>query len=314
MTAPVATVDELAERATALWLEVVPAGSRPKSVETLKPAHRKSAVLRLVGAGPSGRSIVAKRAARGSIEVEALVYRQVLPQLSVTAPRLHGQIADGAASWLFVEDAGDVRFDPGLASHRELAGRWMARAHGEARSLTKVAGLPSRGPDHYRELQRSVDALLGETLANPALSSKEAAIVEGLSECVAAIGSSWDTPAMYFEGCPETLVFGGFGPKNARVVDSGDGPVLMPFDFESAGQGCPAIDLVYVDGDAYVREARAWWPGLDIGGFERLRGIGRRLGGLKAIPGERKVLLGSSPSKAVAKLRWYRDELKKAGA
>ncbi len=53
---------------------------------------------------------------------------------------------------------------------------------------------------------------------------------------------------------------------------------------------------------------------MDIGGFERLRGIGRRLGSLKAIPGERKVLLGASPSKAVAKLRWYRDELETAGA
>jgi len=314
VSAPIATVDELAERATALWLEVAPAGSRPTSVETLKPAHRKSAVLRLVGAGPDDRSIVGKRAARGSIEREAQVYRQVLPRLSVPAPRLHGLIADGAMSWLFVEDAGDVRFDPDLASHRELAGGWMARAHGEARDVAAVAELPERGSAHYRALQRTVDALLREALANPALSGEERTIVEGLSERVAAIGSSWGALASHFERCPETLVFGGFGSKNARVVDCGDGPVLMPFDFESAGHGCPAIDLVYVDGDAYVREARAWWPDLDIGGFERLRGIGRRLGSLKAIPGERKVLLGASPSKAVAKLRWYRDELEKAEA
>src|SRR6185436_940714 len=70
--------DELAERATALWLEAVPAGSRPESVETLKPAHRKSAVLRLAGAGSDGCSVVAKRAARPSIEGEARVYRDVL--------------------------------------------------------------------------------------------------------------------------------------------------------------------------------------------------------------------------------------------
>lgn len=313
MSAPIATVDELAERATALWLEAAPSGSRPRSVETLKPAHRKSAVLRLVGAGPNGRSIVAKRAARASIELEAQVYRRVLSQLTVSSPRFHGIAADGAASWLFLEDAGEVRFDPDLASHRELAGGWMARAHGEARDMAAVAELPERGSDHYRELCRSVAALLRETLANPALSGEETVIVAELSERVTAIGSSWGALASDFERCPRTLALGGFGPKNARVVDSGDGPVLMPFDFESAGHGCPAIDLVYVDGEAYVREARAWWLDLDIAELERLRGIGRRLGSLKAIPGERKVLLGASPSKAVAKLRWYRDGLELAG-
>jgi hypothetical protein len=308
------TAEGLAERATALWLEVAPAGSRPSSIETLKPAHRKSAVLRLVGAGPDGRSIVAKRAARDSIELEAQVYLGVLPQLTVSAPRLHGLIADGETSWLFVEDAGEVRFDPAQASHRRLAGAWMARAHGEARRLAQVAELPGRGPDHYRALQRSVDALLRETLANPALSGEESALVEGLIERVAAIGSSWAALASRFERCPATLVFGGFGAKNARVRDSAGGQVLMPFDFESAGYGLPAIDLVYVDGDAYVWEARPWWPDLDIDEFEGLRRIGRLLRGLKAIPGERSVLLGPSPSKALGKLRWYRDGLEMAEA
>lgn len=314
MSASIVAVDELAERASALWLQVAADGSRPGSVETLKPAHRKSAVLRLIEAGPDGRSIVAKRAARDSIEHEAHVYRRVLPQLSVPTPRLHGLIGDGETSWLFLEDAGDVKFDPDLASHRELAGRWMARAHGEARDLAAVANLPERGPDHYRALQRSVAAVLDETLANPALSAEEAPVVRDLNERVAALGSSWGALESRFNRGPQTLVLGGFGAKNARVVDSGEGPVLMPFDFESAGHGCPAIDLVYVDGETYVREARGWWPSLDIGGFERLHGIGRMLGSLKAIPGERKVLLGASPSKAVAKLRWYRDGLGTAAA
>jgi len=309
VSSPAATVDELAERATALWLEVAPAGSRPRSVETLKPAKRKSAVLRLVGAGPDGRSIVAKRAAQNSIELEAQVYERVLPRLTVFAPRLYGLSEDGATSWLFVEDAGEVRFDPALASHRRLAGSWMARAHGEARHLAQVAELPERESDHYRALQRSVDALLRETLANPALSAEERVTVGGLSERVAAVGSSWTALESRFERCPATLVLGGFGSKNARVRASADGPVLMPFDFESAGHGCPAIDLVHVDGDAYIREACTWWPDLDVGEFGRLQAVGRVLGGLKAIPGERKALLGHAPSKAVAKLRWYDREM-----
>jgi hypothetical protein len=309
VSSPVAAGEGLGERAAALWLQAAPAGSsRPDRVETLKAEKRKSAVVRLVGAGPEGRSIVAKRAPRDSIALEALVYRRVLSRLSVPAPRLCGLVREDEASWLFLEDAGDLKFDPDLISHRWLASHWTARAHGEARAAAALAELPERGPDHYLTLQRSVAGLLQGVPHNPALSDEEAVIVGKVAERVAAIGSSWSEVESRFEG-PQTLVLGGFGPKNARVRDAVEGPELVPFDFESAGRGCPAIDLVYVDGDAYLREARAWWPGLDAAGFERLQGLGRMLRVLKAIPGERSVLLGPSPAKAVAKLRWYLRDL-----
>lgn len=301
--------EDLAARAVACWTDVEPAGSPPQSVETLKPAHRKSAVLRLVGAGPDGESVVAKRAASHSIEVEARVYRDVLPHLPVSATRLLGAAPEGDRAWLFLEDAGETPFESGRAEHRRLAAVWMARVHGGAQQLPAVSELPDRGPDHYRELLRSVVALLRETLGNPALSAEEVEVVEGVLAACEAIESSWPRLAATLEESPSTIVFGGFSSKNARVRESGDGPVLMPFDFESAGYGCPAIDLVYPDAEAYVQEARGWWSGLDRGEFDRLQGIGRALGGLKAIPGERKVLLGPSPSKAVAKLRWYGLEM-----
>jgi hypothetical protein len=310
VSSPVAAGEGLGERAAALWLQAAPAGSsRPDRVETLKAEKRKSAVVRLVGAGPEGRSIVAKRAPRDSIALEALVYRRVLSRLSVPAPRLCGLVREDEASWLFLEDAGDLKFDPDLISHRWLASHWTARAHGEARAAAALAELPERGPDHYRALQRSVAGLLQGVLVSPALSREETAIVEKVAERVTAIGSSWNEIESRFEGCPQTLVLGGFGPKNARVRDAREGPELVPFDFESAGRGCPAIDLVYVDGDAYLREARAWWPDLDAAGFDRLQALGRVLRVLKAIPGERSVLLGSFPAKAVAKLRWYLRDL-----
>jgi len=301
--------EDLAARAVALWADVGPHGSPPERIETLKPAHRKSAVLRLVGAGPAGESVVAKRAATASIEVEARVYRDVLPHLPVSATRLLGAAAEGDRSWLFLEDAGETPFDSKLAEHRRLASVWMARAHGGARQLPGVSELPDRGPGHYRELLRSVEELLRETLGNPALSAEEVAAVEGVLEACESTEASWPRLAARLEEPPKTIVFGGFSSKNACVRASADGPALMPFDFESAGHGCPAIDLVYPDGDAYVEEACGWWSGLDRDGFDRLRGIGRTLGGLKAIPGERKVLLGPTPSKAVAKLRWYGLEM-----
>lgn len=301
--------EDLAARASALWIEANPAGSPPTSVETLKPAHRKSAVLRLLGAGPNGESVVAKRAARTSIEIEARVYRDVLAQLPITATRLLGTAPDGERSWLFLEDAGEQPFDSGLASHRRLAAVWMAQVHGGARLLPGVSELPDRGPSHYRALLASVEALLGETLGNPALSSEESAVAEGALEACGALRSSWPHAAAALAEAPPTIVFGGFSSKNACVRESADGPVLMPFDFESAGFGCPAIDLVYPDAEAYVQEAQGWWTGLGIGEFERLRGVGRILGGLKAIPGEHRVLLGPAPSKAVAKLRWYGLEI-----
>jgi hypothetical protein len=292
-----------------LWAAIDPAAPPPEGVQTLKPAHRKSAVLRLLGAGPEGQAVVAKRAARASIEIEARVYRDVLAQLPVSATQLLGTAADGELSWLFLEDAGDTPFDSGHPSHRRLASVWMAEVHGGAHQLPQVSELPDRGPSHYLALLRTVEALLCETLGNAALSAEEIAIVEGVAEPCEAVGSSWSGAAEMLAEGPSTIVFGGFSSKNARVRESADGPLLMPFDFESAGYGCPAIDLVYPDGDVYVQEARGWWSGLGIGEFERLQGIGRILGGLKAIPGERKVLLGPSPSKAVAKLRWYGLEM-----
>jgi Phosphotransferase enzyme family len=301
--------EDLATQASALWIDADPAGTLPESVETLKSPHRKSAVLRLLGAGPNGQPVVAKRAASASIEIEACVYRDVLAHLPVSATRLLGTAPDGDRSWLFLEDAGDMPFDSKLPEHRRLAATWMARVHGGARALPQVSELPDRGPDHYRELLGSVEALLGETLDNPALSAEEVAVVESVVEACDGLGSSWPGVAAALAEAPTTIVFGGFSGKNSRVRATADGPVLMPFDFESAGYGCPAIDLVYLDGDTYVREARGWWSGLDGGEFDRLRGIGRVLGGLKAIPGERKVLLGPSPSKAVAKLRWYGLEI-----
>ncbi len=301
--------EDLAARASVLWATVDPVASPPESVQTLKPAHRKSAVLRLVGAGPNGQSVVAKRAARASIEIEARVYRDVLAQLPVSATQLLGTAADGELSWLFLEDAGDTPFDSGLPSHRRLASVWMAEVHGGARRLPQVNELPARGPSHYFALLRTVEELLRDTLGNPALSAEEIAVIEGVVRACEAFGSNWPGAAeMLVEG-PSTITFGGFSSKNARVRESADGPLLMPFDFESAGYGCPAIDLVYPEGDTYVREARRWWSGLDIGEFGRLQGVGRILGGLKAIPGERSVLLGPSPAKAVAKLRWYGLEM-----
>ena len=301
--------EDLAGRASALWVDVEPAGSPPESVETLKEPHRKSAVLRLLGAGPDGQAVVAKRAARPSIEIEARVYRDVLARLPVSATRLLATAPDGERAWLFLEDVGETPFDSKLAIHRRLAAVWMARVHGGAGRLPEVVELPDRGPSHYLELLRSVVALLAETLGNPALSAEEIAVVEEVVEACDVLESQWPGLAARLAEGPLTIVFGGFSSKNSRVRESPDGPVLMPFDFESAGYGCPAIDLVYLDRDAYVEEASGWWSGLNGGEFDRLRGVGRVLGGLKAIPGERKVLLGPSPSKAVAKLRWYGLEI-----
>jgi Phosphotransferase enzyme family len=299
------THDELADRATALWLAAAPAGSRPDRVEKLKRGWRTSAVLRLVGAGPDGQPIVAKLAGRRSVALEAHVYRHVLSELGVSAPRCLGLAADGDMSWLFLEDAGDGRFDSRLPSHRRLAATWMARVHGGARLLPRARELPERGPRHYRALLGAVERLLDRTLANPALSGEEVGIVEGLLGRVRALASMWPRVESSLDRAPATIAFGGFSGKNARVQASADGPVLMPFDFESAGHGRPVIDLVHVDGDVYVSEARGWWDGLDIREFKRMQALGRVLGGLKAIPGERRPLLGPSPSEAVAELRWY---------
>ena len=80
------------------------------------------------------------------------------------------------------------------------------------------------------------------------------------------------------------------------------------FDWESAGWGPPIIDLAYVDIVGYRHCLGDVWPHLTMDRLDTLACMGKALGALKVIPGEKKTLSGPWAGKTVGKLQYYYAE------
>src|SRR5690242_11034040 len=79
----------------------------PTRIEVLK--NRSSAsVYRLVGAGPDGAPLIAKRCSTATGSVERLFHEVLMPRLPLPSIRWEGVARDpeGASCWVFMEDAG----------------------------------------------------------------------------------------------------------------------------------------------------------------------------------------------------------------
>jgi hypothetical protein len=90
--------------AAAAWRAVSRDARTPEAIEVLKKAEH-AATYRLVGAGPGGVSIIARRSALAKARFARTVYAQILPRLPIRAPVYHGFKAESAeVAWLFLED------------------------------------------------------------------------------------------------------------------------------------------------------------------------------------------------------------------
>jgi hypothetical protein len=117
-------------RAVQFWSRLQPERVEPERIEILK-RKRKTIVYRLVGVGPGGSAVIAKKCLAGTGEVERIIYQELLPRLPHPALRCYGFVPEpeGEFSWLFLEDAGVQMYSPADAEHRALAGRWLATVH-----------------------------------------------------------------------------------------------------------------------------------------------------------------------------------------
>ena len=296
----------LAHPAVAAWREAGQT-SLPAWIETVKGDHRKSAVYRLVRAGPDGGNVIAKRCRRSSAEVERRVYQQVLPRLPAPSPAFYGAADDPEVGWLWLlmEDAGDEAYSPGNEEHRRLGAQWLAGAHAAAAGLREGPALPDRGPTHYRSVLSSARDTLREALANPAFGPDGRAVLADVISRCDKMESRWNEVVAACAVIPCTLVHGGFGRKNVRVCRRSDGPALIPFDWEAAGWGTPAADLSRVDIATYFSIVREAWSRLEAPQLERLAVIGKMFRALSAIPGETRSLASAWPERIVKKMRVY---------
>jgi aminoglycoside phosphotransferase (APT) family kinase protein len=295
--------------AVARWLQL--GGRAPAWIETLKPPTRKSAVYLLRGAGTP--DVVAKRALASTLITEHSVYA-LLRALSVSGVRCFGIVPepDTAYAWLFTEHVEGAPFSGGDATHRALAGCWLASVHTSGAALANDVSLPSRDLDHYMTIVRLAARTVQAAQANPAMNPDDVSALQRIDQHCAALERAWRQLADVAGVLPPTLVHGGFGSKNVRIRDQGGASEVLAFDWEAAGWGTPAADLAAVDPDAYYGVLARSWPAVSRQSITRLALLGRILASVSAIPGEKRALEGAWPHRVMAKMRVYERRLSDA--
>ena len=133
------------------WSRMAECPAPPERLEVLRQGN-KSATYRLVGAGPDGTTVIAKRVRTPKALIERTVYEHILPRLSLTTPRYYGFTADGAEyAWIFLEDVGAERYSETDPAHLALAARWVGSLHTGATLIDAARALPDGGPARYLE-------------------------------------------------------------------------------------------------------------------------------------------------------------------
>jgi hypothetical protein len=246
----------------------------PTRIVTLKD-HPESSTFRLEGVGPTGSPLVAKHSARPSAVVERRVYEDILPLISVSQPLYYGSWTspEDSSTWFFTEDLGDEWYDPTNARHRQLAAEWLGELHTTATAFPEVSLLPDRGPQHYLSVLRTTLARIPDAWVNPAQSDREP--LDEILRQLQLVELHWDEVEDICANVPKTLVHGDFVDKNIRVRCEADRLILLPFDWESAGFGTPAVDLETPDAAAYQAVVRSLWPQCDLRASQALASVGR---------------------------------------
>jgi hypothetical protein len=277
-------------------------------VEALR-RKKVSQVYRLGGIGQAG-SVVAKRTSFAIAAVERCVYEQALPQLPLRRLGFEGVLEDTDACWLFLEDAGDERAEGPEA--RRLLTTWLAGLHTSAARLADTLPLPARGADHHRERLRAAHLPLRENLGNPALSPADRWVLCRLADDLARLDARWSEVEALFAQMPRTLVHGDLVPANLHRRAGADGDELLVLDWETAGLGPPAVDLVAVEPALYATLVAETWPGVTPEAVARWQRCGRLLRSVVATSWESSDLAFPWVEKPMLRLRVYRRELAEA--
>ena len=278
----------------------------PNAIEVLKPAQRKSAVYRLHGVGPGGRSIVAKRASRGATEHRP--YVEILAHLRQPILELFGIIELDGHSWLFLEDAGEVWYDPEQPEHQGLAIQFFGRLH--AYRLDDVSWLPDAGPSYFALVLNAGREVMRSAPEHPSLSVEGRSVIQAITEQLDRAEAIWGRIEATCANMPHVLVHGDFVPKNARVRSRADRLELLVFDWETAGLAPPAADLALLPNRAsqqreYHAIVRETWPQVSLSDVKRLRSVGELFRLLHAVKWEGRSFEHDWIERSVARLAAY---------
>ena len=286
------------------------AGPCPTRLELLR-SRQKSVVYRLPGVGRDGSDVIAKRGLWQDAVDERAAY-ELLGELPLACLNYYGFSEDPTREygWLFLEDAGSVPWDPEVAAHRQAATRWLAGLHTASSRLSGATCLPDRGVAWVREHLDHALTGIPASFGNPALAPEARPILDGMLRALGEVEARWPEIERACASMPRALVHCDFAARNVRIREKGPEPHVLVFDWEVAGWGLPAVDLIDVDLSIYAEAVRADWPGLDLAAFERFAQLGLLLrGGVIAASWAVRSLDTTYPDNAVYELPVYQRKI-----
>lgn len=272
------------------WQRIGRGSGRHVSVEALFEKRKKrpnTAIFRLQGVLPDSRRVIAKQMAASDFERELTLYIEYFQKLSVPTVELLGWVqSEDGRNWLFLEDAGEVWYDPNKPDHRALAVEWMARLH--TQPIANFRSLRATGLAYFRSVLANSCAQLAQGLKNPALNLASARVVNSILDALALIEQRWIRLENVCTGLPCSLVHGDFRPKNVRIVIRDGSPELIAFDWETSGVAFPAADIAMLPGDEHERRhylslVRNAWPGVRWDEIDLMDRVGQLFRMLHAI-------------------------------
>jgi hypothetical protein len=279
------TGTEAPHPAAEAWAQLRPEQPPPDRIEAVRAKRKdKSIIFRLDGVGPHGLRVIAKRCRRSTAEVERLIYQDVLSGVPVSSPTYYGYVEDNDSgfAWLFLGDAGGTEYSPANAGHCRLAAEWLGCLAAARLRPDVRARLPNRDVQHYMNDTVATRARILAQRTSPRLTADDRVVLDALVRCCDTLTSHQAELEAICGRVPVTVVHGDFVGKNVHVRVNAEGTVLLPFDWETAGVGVPAVDIAqftretFAPGiDVYWSQVRDQWPWIAEGELRQLAAIGR---------------------------------------
>ncbi len=251
---------------------------KPVNITIIK-ANTKTVACKLLGVGVTGGNVIAKLSHRKNANIERRVYDEFLPKLPLHSLHFYGMVEseNNDYCWIFIEDAGKDAYSKLSKEHCIASGKWLGIMHTSLSEVCASTQLPERGEEYYLHLLTSTRRQIQNGLANPKLTPNNVNLLKKIISQFNLLEGDWSQIEQFCDKMPRTLVHGDFQEKNIRIQTRPSGISILPFDWETAGWGVPAVDLrpAHPDLTAYLLTVKKHWSFLDTRTIKRLANVGK---------------------------------------